>query len=368
MKPIIPETLPIDKISWEPLIPLIGEANRCIAKYDGILYGIPNPTVLLAPFATQEAVLSSRIEGTRATLGDVLRYDAGEEPKKDSYKVDVREITNYRTALHHAQSSLDSKPFNLNLLLELHNILLDSVRGENKAKGAFRPVQNWIGVPNSTIEQAEFVPPEPSIVKECMYNWEKYYHLERPDPLVQLAILHAQFEIIHPFLDGNGRLGRMIIPIFLYEKKIIHAPMFYISAYFEKNREAYYSSLRKLGQPGNWNQWIAFFLQACVDQSQNNAETAKKIMHLYEQLKGQILEITRSQYSVPLLDRIFSKPIFKSSLFEGRGMPSKPAVMLMLKKLKAAGIVKTLHPGAGRRAEILALAELINICEGRKVL
>lgn len=219
MKPFTPEKLPIKDIDWEGLIPVLGKANRALAKYDGALYGLPNPEVLLSPLTTQEAVLSSRIEGTQATLGEVLKYDAGEEPQQESKRLDIQEIVNYRHALKVAQEELKTRPFNLNLLLQLHELLLDSARGRNKARGQFRRRQNWIGAPGSTVESADFVPPAPEVLPEHLDNWEKYYHLDRPDPLVQLAILHAQFEILHPFLDGNGRLGRLIVPIFLYEKR-----------------------------------------------------------------------------------------------------------------------------------------------------
>lgn len=207
MKPFTPEKLPIKDIDWEGLIPVLGKANRALAKYDGALYGLPNPEVLLSPLTTQEAVLSSRIEGTQATLGEVLKFDAGEEPQQESKRLDIQEIVNYRRALRVAEAELQSRPFNLNLLLHLHDLLLDSVRGRNKARGQFRKHQNWIGAPGSTVESADFVPPAPEILPEYLDNWEKYYHLDRPDPLVQLAIIHAQFEILHPFLDGNGRLG-----------------------------------------------------------------------------------------------------------------------------------------------------------------
>ncbi len=369
MKPYVPETLPITTINWEPLIPLIGQANRALAHYGGILHGLRNPEILLSPLTTQEAVLSSRIEGTRATLGEVLKHEAGEESTDESKRVDILEIINYRRALSAAQEELKTRPFTLNLLLKLHEILLDSVRGKNKARGHFRTSQNFIGAPNSTIEQAKYVPPAPPITP-YLHNWEKYYHLDRPDPLVQLAIVHAQFEIIHPFLDGNGRLGRMLIPLFLYEKKLLSKPMFYISAYLEERRDEYVECLRNLSGPEkDWNLWIGFFLKALIKQAESNSEKAQKIIQLYDKLKEKMIELTHSQYAVPLLDRIVETPIFKSSsVVDGRGLPSKPMVMTLLAKLKKAGVLKMVREGSGRRAQVLVLAELVNLCEGRKVL
>lgn len=368
MRPFVPEKLPIAEVKWEPLIPLIAQANRSLAHYDGVLYGVPNPAVLLSPLTTQEAVLSSRIEGTQATLSEVLRHEAGEQVPDESKRLDIQEIINYRRALRAAEDDLKTRPFRLNLLLELHSILLEGVRGRNKARGRFRTIQNWIGVPRSTIDQAQFVPPEPGILGECLADWEKYYHLEQPDLLVQLAIIHAQFEIIHPFLDGNGRLGRMLVPLFLYEKKVLSRPMFYISAYLEEHRAEYVELLHLLASPGNWNGWVEFFLTALSEQAQANASKARQIISLYEDLKERVLDLTRSQYAVPLLDLLFETPIFRSSSLEGRpGMPSKPMIMSMLNKLKTAGILKVLRQGSGRRAQVLALAELVDLCEGREV-
>jgi Fic family protein len=246
MKPFLPLLLPITGIKWEPLIPLIGRANRSLAHYNGLLQALPNPDVLLAPLTTQEAVLSSRIEGTQATLSEVLKFEAGEEPKMESRRLDIQEILNYRRALRKAETALKRKPFHLNLLLELHDILLDSVRGQEKARGQFRTTQNWIGKPGTPIEKAQFIPPPPMAVPRLMDNWETYYHAEAPDPLVQLALVHAQFEIIHPFRDGNGRLGRILVPLFLCEKAILSRPMFYLSAYLEEHRDQYINRLGAL--------------------------------------------------------------------------------------------------------------------------
>lgn len=363
--PFTPGLLPHTDVQWEPLIPLIGQANRALASYSGVLYGVPNPAVLLSPLTTQEAVLSSKIEGTQATLGDVLKFDAGEEPQQESRRQDIQEIVNYRAALRSAEQELKTRPFNLNLLLKLHSILLDSVRGRDKGRGRFRTIQNWIGPAGTPMEQAAFIPPPPEALPGLLDNWEKYYHMERPDPLVQLAVVHAQFEIIHPFVDGNGRLGRILIPLFLYEKELLNQPIFYLSAYLESHRETYVNSLRTLGtHKDSWNDWIKFFLTALIEQAKLNAAKARSIMDLYEGMKARVIALTHSQFAVPLLDALFEQPIFKSSSLDGKpGMPSKPMVMALLGKLKKEKILRVLREGSGRRAQILMFSELVKLCE-----
>lgn len=326
--------------------------------------------MLLSPLTTREAVLSSRIEGTQATFGEVLKSEAGEEPKQEAKRLDIQEIENYRKALRVAEKELKTRPFNLNLLLKLHSILLDSVRGRDKGRGRFRTVQNYIATAGDPIEQAAFIPPEPQLLPQLLDNWEKYYHMERPDPLVQLAVIHAQFEIIHPFVDGNGRLGRILVPLFLYEKQLLSQPVFYLSSYLEAHRDAYIDHLRALGEKeGAWNEWVIFFLTALVAQAEENSKKARMIMDLYEKLKTRVLDLTHSRFAVPLLDRLFVRPIFRSTELDGqKGMPSKPMIMNLLSKLKQEGMLKVVRKGGGRRAQVLALAELINLCEGRRVI
>ena len=370
-KPFVPQALPIKNVDWEKLIPHMGRANRAISEYNGVLYGVPNPDVLLSPLTTQEAVLSSRIEGTQATFGDLLLFDAGVEPAQESRKQDITEIVNYRSALQYAKKGLEVRPFNINLLLELHDILLDSVRGRDKGRGRFRTAQNWIGAPGSTIEEADFVPPEPGLVPKAMHEWESYYHAERPDPLVQLAVTHAQFEIIHPFLDGNGRLGRILIPLFLFEKHVLAQPMFYLSAYLDQHRDEYIRLLRDLGEREDaWNSWIVFFLCAIVHQAEENTRKARGIMDLYERLKRDVISITHSQYAVPILDAMFTQPIFRASDVRKRTSiaPPIPTTMSLLGKLESHGVLKIFSRGSGRRPTVYAFPELINLCEGRVVI
>lgn len=367
MKPATPKTLPLKDIDWEGLVADIGTANRAIAHYDGVFCGVPNPQVLLSPLTTQEAVLSSRIEGTRATLDDVLKFEAGADVAEEATRQDIQEIINYRRALLAAEKDLKRRPFTLTLLRQLHEILLNSVRGRHMARGRFRTSQNFIGAPGATIQQALYIPPEPSRVPAYMDNWEKYYHADERDPLVQLALIHAQFELIHPFLDGNGRLGRILVPIFLYERQLLARPMFYLSAYLESHREEYVGLLRGLDGPETWSPWIAFFLRALTEQAREGATKARRILALYGRLKGEILELTHSQFAVPLLDRLFHQPVFASStLVADKAMPSKPMVMALLRKLRDAGILVVVREGSGRRAQILALGELVNLCEGKR--
>lgn len=369
MHPFQPESLPPSDLDLVALMPWAGRANRAIATLEGLFYGLPNPELLLSPLTTQEAVLSSRIEGTQADLEDVLRYEAGEEPADPSRREDIDEIRNYRQGLTLSSELLKNRPFCLNTLLRLHDVLMDSVRGHNKGRGKIRTGQNWIGAPGAPIEQAVFVPPSPLDLQDHLNRWEAYWHADAPDPLIQLAILHAQFEILHPFNDGNGRLGRMIIPVFLFEKRILSRPCFYLSAYLEARREEYIARLRALGAPGSWTAWCAFFLEGIAVQADANTRKAREIQDLYERLKKQILELTHSQFAVPLLDGMFEHPIFRSSdLARRKDMPSAPMVAHLLKTLRQSGVLHTVREGAGRRPHVLALAELINLCEGRKVL
>lgn len=369
MKPCVPELLPVKGIAWEPLIPLISKANRAMARYDGALLAIPNPGILLSPLTTQEAVLSSKIEGTLVTLGEVLAHEAGDEAVDPGRREDIHEIMNYRRALKTAETALKTRPFHLNLLKQLHDVLLDSVRGRHKSRGHFRKVQNYIGKPGTKPEDALFVPPAPHVVLPALYNWETFYHSETPDPLVQLAIVHAQFEIIHPFEDGNGRIGRILIPLYLKEREILSEPMFYLSAFLEKNRERYVNGLREITGPKHaWNEWIAFFLEALLAQADENTKRVRQIQALYERLKGIARNATRSQYAIPLLDSLFKTPIITvSNLAAGKGMPSRPMIVTLVNQLNQAGVLTVVRKGAGRRPQLYALAELLNVAEGRKV-
>jgi Fic family protein len=367
MKPAIPHVLPLDEIEWEKLIPVIGRANRALARFDGILTHLRNPDLLKTPLTTREAVLSSKIEGTVVTVGEVLRFEAGDAPVQESKRLDIEEIFNYRMALRVAERELQNRPFSLNLVLKLHKVLLTSVRGSNKAPGSFRRFQNHIGRPGSTIEEAEFVPPTPEALRGALHNWETYYHDDEKDALVQLAIIHAQFEYLHPFLDGNGRIGRILIPLFLYDKKILSSPTFYLSEYLEEHRDEYIAHLRNLGRSRDaWTKWCLFFLEALTAQAESNAAKVKAVLDLYERLKEDFLALSNSKHSVPLLDAMFRQPIFQAgSLLEKKGMPQRQMLMRLLGLLVDHGMLQMIVHGSGRRPSVYSLHELVKLCDSK---
>lgn len=366
IEPCLPTHLPFE-IDWKPLVPLMGQARGAIARYDGRLEGILNPAVLLSPITEREAVLSSKIEGTQATLIEVLQHEAGQEFEEEKVG-DINEIINYRIALLTAEKYITDRPLSMSLLRELHMILMDSVRGKDKSPGEFRKDQNWIGAPGCSIGEARFVPPEPLIMKASLDNLEQFIVDDFEDPLVQLAIIHAQFEIIHPFNDGNGRLGRMLIPLFLYQKRVLQRPVFYLSEFFEEHDEEYRDRLLAITKDNDWQQWIVFFLKATIIQAERNSEKAKKIHNLYEQMKKDFMEASNSRYIVPALDTFFSKPIINASEFRERSEIKNPVTSNnLLKVLREANLIKTLREGRGQSPAVYALPDLLNVSEGRKV-
>jgi Fic family protein len=365
MRPCVPQKLPLENLGWAKYIRLIGQANAELARYDGILQGIVNPEVLLSPLSTQEAVLSSRIEGTQASLEEVLEYEAAEEAEPERTD-DIREVLNYRRAMRQAIVYLQKRPVCLDLLKKVHDTLMDNVRGQERGRGRFRGVQNWIGRTGSTIETARFVPPEPVAMTESLSNWEKYIHFDEQDRLVQLAVIHGQFEIVHPFTDGNGRVGRMIIPLVLYEHKLLSSPMFYLSAYLEQHREIYYERLLGITARGEWDEWVLFFLTAVTEQAKQNTAKAKAILGLYDRMKLEMPEIVPTQFTVQALDAIFDRPVFKTTEFIERSKIPKPSAMRILRALQEHGFLTPIRRGSGRRAAILMFRKLIDLAEGKK--
>ncbi len=331
------------------------------------MHAIPNPDVLLSPLTSQEAVLSSRIEGTQATLGEVLHFEAeGEQADDISAKAtDIREVLNYRRALLEAARLLNELPFSQRLVRQVHAELMVGVRGRGKAPGEYRRTSNWIGPQGCTLDQARFIPPGADVLPGAMDRWESYVQSGTQDHLVQLAITHAEFEAIHPFLDGNGRLGRLLIPICLFNWGLLSRPNFYMSEFLERNRDEYYERLLSVSRDGDWTGWCVFFLSGVVAQARANENRALMSLALYRRRKDWITDVTHSQYAVRALDWMFLRPIFQTSDFvQSVGIPA-PTATRILRVVRDHGMLHELRPASGRRPAVFAFPELINIADGR---
>jgi Fic family protein len=360
--PHVPDELPIGGIDLGAMIQKIVGANKALARFDGQLESIRNPNVLLSPLMTQEAVVSSKIEGTQATLEDVLEHEADQTRSEGrSKRDDIEEIINYRRALSYAEEELENRPFTLNLVKRMHAILMDGVRGQDKRRGAFRRQQIHIGPPGSSMEEASYVPPPPLRLSDLLDNWEAYYHAETKDKLVQLAVLHAQFEMIHPFLDGNGRIGRLLIPLFLSDRGVLRSPTFYASAYLEKTMDEYYERLSRISEAGDWEGWIQYFLTAVREQAETNGEKVAKITDLYDETKDTVVSLVNSQYTVQAIDALFERPIFTSSRFQEITDIPKQTSYRILRGLEEGDVITCARQASGRRPALYLFPPLLDI-------
>lgn len=362
------DKFPPTELDWSQLIPLIGPANAAVARYDGLLTAIPNADVLLSPLTTQEAVLSSRIEGTQASMGEVLQYEAAGGTTLDPHKLqDIEEVLNYRRAMRQATTELKTLPLCNRLIKNLHQTLMEGVRGHDRSRGEFRTIPNYIGVYVRPIEEARFIPIAPERLEAGIMRWERYLHESTHDVMVQLAIVHAEFESLHPFLDGNGRIGRMLIPLYLFDRKLLQSPMFYLSEYLESNRQEYYDRLLAVSRDGDWTGWCQFFLKAMHRQALANEAKARKILELYERKKNWIIDLTHSQYAIRALDWFFGRPIFRTPDFVATVDIPKPTANRIVRLAKETGLLQEIIARKGRRPAVLAFSELLEISEGRTV-
>jgi Fic family protein len=305
MKPYHPPKLPI-KLDPGKFYLELANASLELGNLNGLCQNLPNPSLLIAPLLTKEATISSKIEGTRSTVSDVLKFEATGIPKYD----DTIEVSNYKKAMMMAIDGLKNRKLDLSFIKTLHQILLENTRGHN-TRGKFREKQVWIGTKGAKIEEATYIPPEPFLVQEYMENLEDYILSENyEDPLVKIAIIHYQFEAIHPFEDGNGRIGRLLIPLYLYWKKILNLPILYISGYFEKNRDEYIDKLNYVDRTQEYEEWIKFFLISIINQSKQTQELIYKILELKAKIEEKVKTI-KSPYKQEVLNLIFSKPIFQ---------------------------------------------------------
>ncbi|GAA5263213.1 Fic family protein [Methanocalculus sp. MC3] len=337
----IPHSLPPgDLVFDEGLLYLLSKADGALARLDGVTQVLPNPDLFVAMYIKKEALLSSQIEGTQASLQGVLEFEAHMRPKDDINE--IQEVLNYIKALHHGIEKLEFSPLTLDLINEIHRFLIHGTRGSHKLPGQLRHVQNWIGLPGGTIQDAVFVPPPPEQVPELMQDLERFIQNDDKTPrLIKAALIHAQLETIHPYLDGNGRMGRLMITFYLCSKGVLARPLLYLSYYLKRYREDYYTLLNGIRYQGNWEAWLAFFLQGVIDVSNNSIETAKKIIQLKETLIERLLENNiGGVHAVKLIDTLFDRPIITIGQVTEELRISRQSATNLVGKFEKIGILE----------------------------
>jgi len=350
MKPYYPPKLPV-KLEPSKFYLELADASLELGNLNGLCQNLPNPSILIAPLLSKEATVSSKIEGTRSTVSDVLKFEATGIPKYD----DTIEVSNYKRAMLMAIEALKERKLDLSFIKTLHQILLEGTRGQEK-RGKFREIQVWIGVKVAKIEEATYIPPEPFLVQEYMENLENYILSENQEhPLVKIAVIHYQFEAIHPFEDGNGRIGRLLIPLYLYWKKILNLPILYISGYFERYRDEYIDKLNYVDKTQNYEEWIKFFLISIRNQSEQTQNLIYEILKLKENVEEKIKKI-KSPYKQEVINLMFSKPFFRRNDLKLEKMTS----IRLLKKLVSFGILEELDI-KGIKGKVYVFNELVKI-------
>lgn len=314
---------------------LLGDAEGELGQLAGVGRLVPNPDLLLRPYLLREALSSTRIEGTQASMAEVFESDAaGGAPNAD-----VEEVVNYVAAMRWGLERLDTLPISTRLLNEMHRRLMDGVRGRELAPGELRTSQNWIGAPGSTVETAQFVPPPPSALGGLLTDWERFAHEEPAMPLlVQNALLHSQFETIHPFLDGNGRLGRLLLVFFLVARGRITTPLLYLSAYLERHRQSYYDALQAIRETGDPIPWVELFLTAVQTQAGDAVLRAQRIIELREQYR-QVAVNMRTPNALALVDLLCENPVVTARSIEDQLGVSRPTALRLLRRMEEQGVL-----------------------------
>jgi len=342
---------------------LLSDADRALGGLDGITAILPNPDLFVAMYVRQEAVLSSQIEGTQASLTDVLVFEADAQGTGDV--ADVEEVVNYVRAMNYGLDRLRELPLSLRLLREIHGKLLDGVRGQEREPGHFRRSQNWIGPPNCTLASATFVPPPPEDLLDVLGALEVFLHDASLPPLAHAALVHAQFETIHPFLDGNGRVGRLLVTFLLCHRGVLSRPLLYLSHYLKRHRAEYYDRLQAVRVDGKWEEWIAFFLRGVAQVAAEARATAERIVALREEHRTQLQGAGKSSANLlRLLDLMFELPILTPRGVERRLAVTYPTAASLIGRLEVAGLLReTTGKKRGRRYEYRPYLELFEDSE-----
>ncbi len=343
----------------DELIKLLSESNRELGRLDGAAEVLPDPDLFVAMYVKKEAVLSSQIEGTQASLVDLLEYR--NEEKQSQISHDVGEVVNYVKAMNYGLERLNTLPLSLRLIREIHAVLLEGTRGGERNPGEFRRTQNWIGPPGCTLKTASFVPPPVEQMKQAMYDLETFMHNNSSLPLlVKVGLVHAQFETVHPFLDGNGRMGRLLITFLLCQQKALNRPLLYLSYYFKKHRMEYYEWLMKVRNKGDWEGWLKFYLQGIIEVSKQGIKTARKILDLQSNHRNLIMNI-KSTNANKLLDYIYTQPILTINDVVQELEISYPTANTLVSKFCEIGLLK--ERTGQQRNKVFSYVEYLNILE-----
>ena len=356
----IPDSLPPNIDLSMDLVRELSNADRSLSELAGIARTLPNPHLLIGPFVRREAVLSSRIEGAQASLSDLFFFEAVRTKEREI--PDVREVSNYVQALEYGLDRLQSLPMSLRLVEEIHERLMSGVQGENQTPGEFRRSQNWIGPSGCTLMEATYVPPPPQEMYEALDSFEKYLHApsELP-PLMRLALIHYQFEAIHPFLDGNGRIGRLLITLVLCSSGLLPQPLLYLSAFFERYREEYYRRLWEVSQLENWEEWIIYFLRGIASQGRDAIRRSDQLLRLWQEYRSALQEARASALLLQLVDYLFTYPAITNSIAAKELSATPRAAQLNIERLQNASILR--EATGRRRNRIYAASEVISIIE-----
>jgi Fic family protein len=343
------------RYNYSEFITSLSKTNYYLGKLDAIFTKVRNADVFIKPLYIREATLSSQIEGIHSSIYDVYLYNTSEQTKYD----DVKDIINYCKALEYTQKTLKYNHIDLGYIKNIYHILIHGNTDFNKYNDDFRKIQNWIGLPRTTIKDALYIPPSPKQVISLMKNLEKYINYTREDIIVQSALIHSQFECIHPFIDGNGRIGRILIPAFLYSRKIISYPIICISEYFEKHRRYYYHVLNNITKKNDTVSWIKFYIDSIYYGSIKTQDIIFKLSLLYNKIKWQIINY-KSPYSIQFLDFIFKNPIFVSRKVGNDLQLNKVTVNRLIKMFINLKILKSMNR---KRDNLYIFKELLTIIQ-----
>ena len=345
----IPATLPPEPpitIDAE-MLALLSRADQAIGRLDGLGFQVPNLDLFVAMYVRREAVDSSQIEGTQSTLEDVLAFEL--DPRTRDLPDDVEDVVNYVRAMNHGLERIEHLPLSLRLIREIHAELLAGTRGADRSPGEFRASQNWIGAGNVSLNQATFVPPPVAELGPALGNFERFLHQTDLPALIQCGVAHAQFETIHPFLDGNGRVGRLLIAFLLVHREVLHRPLLYISTYLKHRRAEYYDRLMAVRNDGDWEGWMRFFLRGVEETATEAMETARAIVELQNAHRAMLQHERMGANEQGLLDLLFQRPLVNTALIEDRLEVSHPTAGRLIDKLVQLGVLTEITGKARNR-------------------